>query len=155
MSREFNRARPSCKSGGILLALCVLGYASAAPPAAPAAASTATLSERHPGDAGMGSDPAVVLYENFEEGSVAAVSARYDTVKHSAGMALVDDHPPNGPGGHAMKLTAGGSGPGTVLFKSFGAGYDELYFRYYIKYLGSGPFGHSGLYLGGYNPPLP
>jgi hypothetical protein len=102
----------------------------------------------------MGSDPAVVLYEDFGEGSVAAVTTRYNMVKHTAGMALVDDHPPNSPGSHAMKLTAGGSDPATYLYKSFGAGYDELYFRYYIKYLGSGPYHHAGLWMGGYNPPL-
>jgi hypothetical protein len=116
---------------------------------------SATLAEKHPGDVGMGTDPAVVLYENFTESSVAAVAARYNTVKNPAGMALVADHPVNSPGTHAMRLTAGGSHPGTYLYKSFGAGYEELFFRYYIKYLGTGPWHHSGLWFGGYNPPLP
>jgi len=134
------------------------GLASAALPTfsitvSPAVASTATLSDKHPGDVSMGSDPAVVLYENFAEGSVAAVTARYNTVQHTAGMALVADHPVNSPGGHAMKFTSGGSHPGTYLYKSFGVGYDELYFRYYIKYE-NGPYSHAGLWFGGYNPPL-
>jgi hypothetical protein len=123
-------------------------------PASAAGSSTATLSEKHRGDVGMGSDPTVVLYEDFSAGSVAAVVARYNTAQNSAGLALVEDHPPNSPGSQAMKLTAGGSHPATSLYKSFGAGYDELYFRYYIKYVGTGPYHHAGLWIGGYNPPL-
>jgi hypothetical protein len=121
----------------------------AAPPAA------TTLSQKHPGDAGLGSDPAVVLYENFAEGSVAGVVARYNSYKNTAGLALVADHPPDSPGSHAMRFTAGGAHPGTYLYKNLGAGYDELYLRYYIKYEGAGPWHHSGLWFGGYNPPLP
>jgi len=102
----------------------------------------------------MSSDPAVVFYEDFSEGSVAAVVARYNDVQNSAGMALVADHPPNSPGSQAMQFTAGGSHPATAFYKSFGTGYDELYFRYYIKYVGSGPYHHAGLWIGGYNPPL-
>jgi len=113
-----------------------------------------TLSQKYPGDAGLGSDPAVVFYENFEESSVAAVVARYNSYKHSGGMSLVADHPPDGPGNHALQLTSGGSNDATDLYKSLGQGYDELYFRYYIKYVGGGPWHHSGVWFGGYNPPL-
>ena len=45
--------------------------------------------------------------------------------------------------------------PATQFYKSLGAGYDELYFRYYAKYVGRGPWHHTGLWIGGYNPPLP
>jgi len=113
-----------------------------------------TLSQKHPGDVNLGSDPAVVFYENFEEGNVAAVIARYNSSNNSAGMALVADHPPDSPGAHALQLTSGGSNPTTDLYKSLGQGYDELYLRYYIKYVGSGPWHHSGVWFGGYNPPL-
>jgi Putative Ig domain len=121
-------------------------------------AATTTLAEKHPGDVGMGTDPAVVLYENFTAGSVPTITARYNTVSHTAGMALVADHPVNSPGTHAMRLTSCCNSPSTsetYLYKDFGAGYDELYFRYYIKYLGNGPWHHSGLWFGGYNPSLP
>jgi len=115
----------------------------------------------------MGSDPAVVWYENFEEGSVAAVAARYDAPQNEHRMALVEDHPPNGPGIHSMQFTAGVVGGATVfsvsLYKNLasngkgvpadvGNGYEELYFRYYAKYVNGGPQ-HSGLWFGGYNPP--
>ena len=144
----------------VILTLSLAGCASAAAPptpplsAPPAASGAPTLSDKHPGDVGIGSDPAVVFYEDFSQESVAAVVARYSTAQNSAGMALVADHPPHSPGSHAMQFTAGGNHAATSLFKNFGAGYDELYFRYYIKYVGSGPYHHAGLWIGGYNPPL-
>lgn len=92
--------------------------------------------------------------ENFEEGSVSAVLARYDDSDHVAGMALVADHPAASSGSYSMEFTSGGSNPATHIYKSFGTGYDELYFRYYVKYIGTGPWHHSGLWFGGYNPAL-
>jgi hypothetical protein len=117
-------------------------------------AASATLAARYPGDLGIGVDRSVVLYEDFEEGSVAALIARYDTTDNKAGMTLVSDHPAYSPGSHALRLTAGGSNRATGLYKSLVPGYDELYVRYYVKYHGSGPWHHSGLWIGGYNPPL-
>jgi len=116
--------------------------------------SAATLSLEYPGDVGMASDPSVVWMETFEEGSVNGVLARYDNYDHPAGMTLVADHPANSSGSYAMEFTSGGSNPATHIYKSFGGGYDELYFRYYVKYLGDGPWHHSGLWFGGYNPAL-
>jgi hypothetical protein len=113
-----------------------------------------TLAQKYPGDVGIASDPSVVWSENFEEGSVSGVLARYSSDTNPAGMMLASDHPANSSGQHAMELTAGGSTTATDFYKSFGTGYDELYYRYYVKYLGSGPWHHSGLWFGGYNPPL-
>lgn len=113
-----------------------------------------TLSAQHPGDIGMARDPSVVFYEDFSEGSVAAVLARYDTHRNRAGMALVADHPADSPSRVAMRLTAGGDHPATDFYKSLGKGFDELYFRYYAKYIGTGPWHHSGVWIGGYDPPL-
>jgi hypothetical protein len=140
--------------------LCVPCFGFGPVSAASAESSTAIgpssnpVSAKYPRDIGIGTDPSVVLYENFTEGSVAAVVARYDDHRNSAGMALVADHPAGSPWRFAMRLTAGGSHPATDFYKSFGAGYDELYFRYYIKYLGTGPWHHSGVWIGGYDPPL-
>jgi hypothetical protein len=103
----------------------------------------------------MASDPAVVWSENFEEGSISAIMARYDSYTNAAGMSLVTDQPASSSGSHAIDLTSGGSTPATQFYKSFGTGYDELYFRYYAKYIGNGPWHHTGLWIGGYNPPLP
>ena len=114
-----------------------------------------SLAVRHPGDRGMARDPAVIWYEDFAEGSVRAVLARYDSHQHRAGMALVADAPPGSPGRDALRLTSGGAHPATDLYKSFAHGFPSLYVRYYIKYIGQGPWHHSGVWIGGYNPPLP
>jgi hypothetical protein len=116
---------------------------------------TGTLSEKYPGDRGIGTDSAVVLYEDFDEGSLAAVIGRYDSYSNGGGMALVIDRPAGSPSRYSMRLTAGGFlHPATDLYKSFGVGYDELFIRYYSKYIGLGPWHHTGVWMGGYNPPL-
>jgi hypothetical protein len=137
------------------------GHSSAALPAFSIAVASAsapptatTLAQKYPGDVGMASDPSVVWSENFEEGSVSAVTSRYSSYTDPAGMTLPADHPANSAGQHAIELTAGGSNAATDFFKSLGTGYDELWFRYYAKYVGSGPWHHTGLWIGGSNPPL-
>ena len=113
-----------------------------------------SLAAQYPGDVDIAKDPSVVWYEDFSEGSLAAILARYDSHKNQAGMALVTDHPPGSPSRYALRLTAGGAHPATDLYAPLRPGYESLYFRYYIKYIGHGPWHHSGVWIGGYNPPL-
>jgi hypothetical protein len=120
----------------------------------PSATVTTTLATIYPGDVGIGGDPSVIWREDFEEASIAAVIGRYDSYVNSQGMSLVTDHPASSSGARALELIAGGSNPATHIYKSFGAGYAELYFRYYAKYVGTGPWHHTGLWIGGYHPPL-
>ncbi len=63
----------------------------------PDAAVTGTLAEEYPGDLGMENDPAVVWFEDFEQGSLAAIAARYDQVRDNGGWELTSDTP-NGNG---------------------------------------------------------
>lgn len=123
------------------------------PPATTAA--PVTLSAQHPGDRGLGQDPAVLFYEDFAESNPDALFARYTAVKNKSGMALLDDHPPASPSGHSLQFTAGGGDRVAYLYQSFGRGYEELYIRFYAKWLDGGPWHHSGVWFGGNNPPLP
>lgn len=112
------------------------------------------LADRYPGDVNIASDPAVVWAENFEAATVADVAARYEEAKGQSGMALEQDTPASSTGQRSMRLTASGAGPNAVdLFKNLAPGYDELYVRYYVKYQGGAPWHHSGVWIGGYNPP--
>lgn len=138
----------------VVLASCALGGPGAQGAPARVAAPADWLAVRHPGDRGMAGDPAVVWYEDFSEGSVGAVLARYDAHQHRAGMALVADAPPGSPSRYALRLRSGGAHPATYLYKSFGHGYLSLFVRYYIRYIDHGPWHHSGVWIGGYNPPL-
>jgi hypothetical protein len=114
-----------------------------------------SLAERYPGDHGIGADPAVVWYENFEHPSVDALVARYESAK-PAGLALIADAPAPSPGARSVRMSAGGGvGEASDLYKRLpGDGHDQLYLRYYVKHEAGAPYHHSGAWMGGYNPPL-
>src|SRR5438552_18950143 len=76
------------------------------PPAPPSG--EARLADRYPCDRGIAGDPAVVWAENFEEGSVAAVTARYNAHKNPGRMALVTDKPTGSCGAASEPLPADG-----------------------------------------------
>src|SRR2546430_9025936 len=71
------------------------------------------LADRYPCDRGIAGDPAVVWAENFEEGSVSAVTARYNDYKNPGGMALLTAKPTGscGPGSSAAPAAARDSPP--------------------------------------------
>src|SRR5262245_61124172 len=112
------------------------------------------ISSMYPGDVGIETDPDVVWVENFEEGSAGAFFARYDDAKQT-GFALDGDVPAMSSGSASGKLTASGAGPNAVdFFKNLAPGYDELFVRYYAKYQANIEWHHTGVWVGGYNPPL-
>lgn len=136
------------------------GHADGATPAGgdggtPGDAGAALLSAKYPGDVGIAGDPSVVWAENFEEGSIAKFTARYDDFKNAAGMALDSDVPAKSSGMKSLRLTSSGDGANaTDFYKNLGAGYDELYVRYYVKYQAGVAWHHTGVWINGYNPPL-
>jgi hypothetical protein len=112
------------------------------------------IAGRYPGDVDITSDPDVVWTEDFEEGSVTAMLARYEDQKPD-GLTLDSDVPPASRGKASGKLVASGAGPNAVdFYKKLSPGYDELYVRYYAKYQANVQWHHTGVWIGGYNPPL-
>jgi hypothetical protein len=111
------------------------------------------LADDYPGDDGLGDDPAVVWFEPFDADSVDAVTARYDQAQGQARMELVSDQPA-GAGGSAMAMTAGQGVDAVDLYKML-PGHDEIWVRWYAKYQPDVPWHHSGMWFGGYNPPMP
>jgi len=107
-----------------------------------------TLADRHPCDQGIASDPDVVWAESFEEGSVSAVTSRYNDYKNAAGMTLVAERPLASCGRASMKLTAGGAVSATDLYKLL-PDHAELYVRWYVKYQTGAPWHHTGVWFGG------
>ena len=126
-------------------------------PSAPS--NTPMLSQQYPGDAGISSDPSVVWSEQFDEGSIASFVSRYETYNNEAGMSLVADVPAGSSAKYSIELT---SNPTTGAdatdfyknFANFSSGYDDLYVRWYVKYQAGIPYHHTGVWFGGYNPPL-
>jgi hypothetical protein len=111
------------------------------------------LASKYPRDVGIETDSAVVWVENFEEATVSAVMARYDD-HNSSGMQLVSDVPQASSGSKSMRFTAGGGNSATDFYKRFTPGYDQLFVRYYVKYVSNTIYHHTGVWVGGYNPPL-
>src|SRR5262245_56375912 len=69
-----------------------------------------TLSDHYPGDVGIGGDPAVVWFEDFQAGSVVQITSRYDQAQGTAQMQVVPDVPPgSGNAATALAMTAGGA----------------------------------------------
>ena len=121
--------------------------------------SASTLSQEYPGDVGIQNDPSVVWSEHFDEGSIAAFLSRYESHSNEAGMSFVPDVPAGSAEKYSIELT---SNPTTGAdatdfyknFANFSSGYDNLYFRWYVKYEAGVPYHHTGVWFGGYNPPL-
>jgi hypothetical protein len=113
-----------------------------------------TISDGHPGDSGIADDPDVVWAENFEEGSVDAVVARYEQAQNADGMSLDTDVPARSSGQASLRLISSGEGANaTDLFKHLEPGHHELFVRYYAKYEPNVAWHHTGVWIGGYNPP--
>ena len=110
------------------------------------------IAAKHPGDVGIAQDPDVVFAEDFEEGSVSALTARYED-KKPGGITLAADVPPKSSGKASGKFYADPNAPAADLFKKLTPGYDELYVRYYAKYQKGIQWHHTGVWVGGYNPP--
>jgi hypothetical protein len=104
-------------------------------------------------DIGIENDPDVISTEMFED-SITAIANRWNQAQNSAGMSLSPDVPPASGGTRSLLMTSiGGTNTGGHLYKNLGAGYDQVYLRYYIKYSSTGTYHHTGGWLGGYNPP--
>ena len=114
----------------------------------------ASLAEKYPGDVGIESDPNVIFIENFEEGSIPAVIAHWDSHKRSDRMSLVADVPLLSSGEASILMTPIVHDANAVdLYRRLLPGYDELYFRFYVKIdIECNPI-HHFVHMGGYNPP--
>lgn len=113
------------------------------------------LAQQYPGDVGIERDPAVVFVEKFTQHSVGNFEKDWSQVRN-VGMTLVDDPAPNARDSKALELSAiGGQTWGADLYKMLPRNYDELYIRYYVKYAADGIYSHTGVWMGGLNPPMP
>jgi hypothetical protein len=115
------------------------------------------LSAKYPGDKGLAKDPAVLFAEDFEEGSLEAVTKRWDNVSNQDGkpLALSTDVPAASSGKHSLEVTATlGQDTGGHLYTRF-PGVDKAYLRFYVKFMDPPEYLHHFVTMGGYNPPTP
>ncbi len=115
------------------------------------------IAARHPGDAGIASDPAVIFVEDFEEESIEALAKRWEDVVSPGSMSFIPDVPAGSKGKQALFMDRQ-SGPGVQLYrrlknKEGGWGYDKVFARYYVKFAPDcGEIHHFGTCLGGNLP---
>jgi hypothetical protein len=120
------------------------------------------LAARYPGDAGIEKDPDVVFAESFE-GSIDEICGKWEQVAGKEIMTKSEEVPPGSAGKHSLLLTrvAGGTQgymDGGNLYRRLpndkgGFGYDQLFFRFYMKFNREhAPIHHYGSGILGYNP---
>jgi hypothetical protein len=121
------------------------------------------LAAKYPGDVGIEKDPDVVFAEGFD-GAIDEICARWDQAAGKEIMSKSDDVPPGSGGKQSLLLTrvAGGTGgykDGGNFYRRIqndqgGYGYDQLYFRFYMKFNREhAPIHHYGAGFWGYYPP--
>lgn len=116
-----------------------------------------TIAALYPADRGIASDPRVLLAEDFEEGTLDDVSARWTEASNAGGdpLSLVPGSPENA-GARCLQATATiGRNTGGHLYRRLDEGVDEAYLRFYVRFPEEAGYVHHFVTLGGYNPPTP
>ena len=112
------------------------------------------LASRYDGDNGIDKDPDVIFVENFEENSLDAVKARWESVKNIDIMSLSENVPAASAGKQSLLMShLGGKSTGGHLYRRLLPGYEQLYVRFYVKFAEDCYPIHHFVHLGGYNPP--
>lgn len=114
------------------------------------------IAARHAGDARIATDPDVVFAEDFENHSLDAVTARWESVTAKEIMSLSPDVPAGSGGKRSLLMThVGGQGTGAHLYRRLPPGHDKLHVRFYVKFDPDCAPIHHFFHVGGYNPPTP
>lgn len=113
------------------------------------------LAAQYPHDIGLADDPAVLIFEDFENTSLEDLQQRWDSVKNPAGdvLALSPDIPPASIGDHSLQVTATlGENDGGHLYQRFPRPVDTAYARFYVKFADDAQYLHHFVHMGGYQP---
>jgi hypothetical protein len=118
------------------------------------------IASLYPGDEGIEDHESVVFIENFEAGSITEVAKRW-TSNMGAGDHRLSLDIVNGPegtlGNKSLKLTIhrDKGGDGSELRKVLDKGYEQLYFRFYVKFAEDYGINHHFTSMGGDLNPAP
>ena len=116
----------------------------------------AGLSAAYPGDVGIDSHSSVIFYEDFDDSSVDAMGAGWDNVTRGDTMSLTGDVPVGSVASSQalqMFVPEGNGVTGVTLYESLPTQQGTVYVRYYAKYDDRSDYHHTGMWLGGFNPP--
>ena len=107
----------------------------------------AGIASKYYKDRGIADDPAVVFSEDFEK-SLSTIFTNWNG--QSTNVISHSSHIPTASGG-SKSIRIKPIGISGTLYKPLNKSYDQLFFRYYVKFGGNG-FHHTGGYIGGYDP---
>src|SRR5262245_51568295 len=113
------------------------------------------LSAKHPRDAGIAKDAAVLLAEDFESGAIDDLGKRWTEVLNKDGKPLgfADDTPASSSGKRCLEITATlHHDNGGHLFAPLARGVDAAFARFYVKFPKDAGYVHHFVWLGGTNP---
>lgn len=116
------------------------------------------LSAKYPGDKGIAKDPRVLLFEDFETGSLEDLGKRWESVSNEGGrvLAFSSDTPPGSGGKRSLQMTATlGENTGGHLYARLPRGVEKVYARFYVKFPTDAEYIHHFVHLGGYHPSTP
>jgi len=134
------RVRVACSTAAGLSACVLAAFALAL--AHPAAAQTlpegeSGIAARYPGDAGIASDPDVILADDFESySSASGLTSRWTQAQHTGNLRIATEPANRHAGSKALEMTVPvtSSEVSNNLIKRLGPGEDVLFLRYYAKY---------------------
>ena len=109
----------------------------AAPAVLPLPEGNTGLAAKHPGDAGLERDPAVIHYDGFEDYQAPAdVNKKYELVMHTENMRLTGEPANVNHGKKAMEFTLPKQeeGNAAALYRIIKEERDILFLRYYAKF---------------------
>ena len=135
--------------------VAALAAAPACLAAEPPAGESAGLAAKFPQDAGIDSDPRVLLHEDFESG--AFDKSRWSEVSNKAeALSFTADVPADSAGKKSLLVTAKlGQNTGGHLFRRFKPGVDRMYARFYVKFAEDCDYIHHFVHIVAENPPVP
>ncbi len=116
------------------------------------------LARKYRGDEGIAGDPDVVFTENFEKDSLRKIFQNWTSFsnKDDKVLAFSADAPPGSSGKRSMSMTATrNENDGGYLFKVISPGQDELYIRFYTKFVSDYGFCHHFVRIRGMIDPVP
>ena len=143
-------------AGNVTVSAAVtVNVVNAPPPPPPPPPTSSGLASNYPGDVNIENDPNVVFVERFDEATMANLFGRWTDVLNGPGMSIMNDAPPNSPVGKSLVISFSSASTGGHLYRQLTQDVgDTLYVRYYIKHPAINNYQHTGIWMGGYNPPL-
>ena len=105
--------------------------------------------------AALAKDPHVLLYDDFETGTIADLAKRWTEVSNKGNKvaALVAGSAPNGGGKRCLQMTSTlAENTGGHLYSHLPRDVDKVFARFYVKFSQDCDYIHHFVHLGGYQP---